>query len=364
MRRRILTFGLPVLLALPVVYLGTAGAGAKPVEFSDARLKVEINATDGDAGLQIFLDGEAWNEVELFDPMGTAVLDVDVTGRAEDFGLTELFSESSEPPFEEFPLAQFKELFPEGSYTFRGSTSMVRRSPLRRRSPTTSLTARRSCRRRPTRGCGQTVSWWSGRPSPPQPGLTSSAIRCWWSKNSRSCGCSALTCRRPPPGSRSPPNSSSRGPSTRSRSSRSRPAEIRRSPNSPSGPHGPPEEACPPDEASADHDTSATSASSTRRARTTTPNDAEPVPPTAPDRHDRAPHVGAMPLRRCHVPTGIPHETPLEYISVGSRGRLAAGWDAKGVVCLVTYRRHYVRRSGRGSAGRRRGARCASRVVL
>ena len=122
MRRRILTFGLPVLLALPVVYLGTAGAGAKPVEFSDARLKVEINATDGDAGLQIFLDGEAWNDVELLDPTGTAVLDVDVTGRAEDFGLTELFSESSEPPFEEFPLAQFKQLFPEGTYTFRGST--------------------------------------------------------------------------------------------------------------------------------------------------------------------------------------------------------------------------------------------------
>ena len=94
----------------------------RPVEFSDARLKVEINATDGDAGLQIFLDGEAWNEVELVDPEGDVVLDVDVTGQAEDFGLTELFSESSEPPFEEFPLDQFKELFPEGTYTFRGAT--------------------------------------------------------------------------------------------------------------------------------------------------------------------------------------------------------------------------------------------------
>ena len=122
MRRRILIFGLPVLLTIPGVHLGTAGAGARPVEFSDARLKVEINATDGDAGLQIFLDGEAWNEVELVDPEGKAVVDVDVTGRAEDFGLTELFSESSEPPFEEFPLEQFKELFPEGTYTFRGST--------------------------------------------------------------------------------------------------------------------------------------------------------------------------------------------------------------------------------------------------
>ena len=122
MRRRTLIFGLPVLLTIPGVQLGTAGAGARPVEFSDARLKVEINATDGDAGLQIFLDGEAWNEVELVDPQGNAMLDVAVTGRAEDFGLTELFSESSEPPFEEFPLEQFKELFPEGTYTLRGST--------------------------------------------------------------------------------------------------------------------------------------------------------------------------------------------------------------------------------------------------
>ena len=71
MRRRTLLFGLPVLLTIPGVQLGMAGAGGRPVEFSDARLKVEINATDGDAGLQIFLDGEAWNEVELVDPDGS-----------------------------------------------------------------------------------------------------------------------------------------------------------------------------------------------------------------------------------------------------------------------------------------------------
>ena len=123
MGRRPLTLGLALLICVPAVYLGTAaGADPKPVQFTDARLTVEINATDGDAGLQIFLDGEAWNTVELLDPQGTAMLDVDLTGRAENYGLTELFSESSEPPFEEFPLAQFTELFPEGTYTFRGTT--------------------------------------------------------------------------------------------------------------------------------------------------------------------------------------------------------------------------------------------------
>ena len=123
MRPRLLILGLAVPIAVPVLYLGAAAsADPKPVEFTDARLKVEINATDGDAGLQIFLDGEAWNTLELLDPQGNPLLDVDVTGRAEDYGLTELFSESSEPPFTEFPLDQFKELFPAGTYTFRGTT--------------------------------------------------------------------------------------------------------------------------------------------------------------------------------------------------------------------------------------------------
>ena len=121
MRRR-LAFVLPLLIGVPAIFLGAADASPKPVEFCDARLKVEINATDGDAGLQVFLDGEAWNQVELLDPDGNPIVDVDVTGRAEDYGLTELFSESSEPPFEEFPLEQFKALFPEGTYTFRGTT--------------------------------------------------------------------------------------------------------------------------------------------------------------------------------------------------------------------------------------------------
>jgi hypothetical protein len=122
MRHRLLSLVALLFIVPPAVHVASAGAGQKPVEFSDARLKVEINATDGDAGLQVFLDGEAWNEVELRDPRGRAIVDVDVTGRAGDYGLTELFSESSEPPFTEFPLEQFTALFPEGRYTFRGST--------------------------------------------------------------------------------------------------------------------------------------------------------------------------------------------------------------------------------------------------
>ena len=48
------------------------------------------------------------------------MVDVSATGPLKDYGLTELFSENSEPPFDQFPLAEFKKLFPEGTYLFLG----------------------------------------------------------------------------------------------------------------------------------------------------------------------------------------------------------------------------------------------------
>ncbi len=92
------------------------------VKFKAADLKVEVNATDGDAGLQVFLDHEPWRSISISRPDGQKILDVTTQGVLKDYGLTELFSESSEPPFEEFPLAEFKKLFPEGKYTFVGET--------------------------------------------------------------------------------------------------------------------------------------------------------------------------------------------------------------------------------------------------
>jgi hypothetical protein len=53
---------------------------------------------------------------------GGTILEVEAEGRLQNFGLTELFSESSEPPFDVFPLEMFKELFPEGRYTYSGTT--------------------------------------------------------------------------------------------------------------------------------------------------------------------------------------------------------------------------------------------------
>jgi len=121
MKHRFLVLVLIPLLGI-LAYLPSASAQATGVTrpFKAADLEVEINATDGDAGLQIFLDDEAWKHITIINPAGQVMIDMSATGPLKDYGLTELFSESSEPPFDEFPLAEFKKLFPEGNYLFLG----------------------------------------------------------------------------------------------------------------------------------------------------------------------------------------------------------------------------------------------------
>ena len=113
------------LLALGGTALGgdqARTAKSKPIPLAAATLIVEVNGTDGDAGLQFFLDGEPWRSMTISDPTRRVIVDVDAEGRLKDWGLTELFSESNEPPFDEVPLAEFKKRFPEGIYKFVGTT--------------------------------------------------------------------------------------------------------------------------------------------------------------------------------------------------------------------------------------------------
>jgi hypothetical protein len=102
------------------------GASASTARTSSAKrlekaeVLVEINETDGDAGLQVFLDGRPWRAVTIYGPNGNDILAYQTRSKIRDFGMTELFSESSEPPFTRFPLDEFKALFPEGEYRFVG----------------------------------------------------------------------------------------------------------------------------------------------------------------------------------------------------------------------------------------------------
>lgn len=107
---------------------GSPGAKAgKAVKLEDSTMIVEINATDGDAGIQPFLDGEPWTRMAILAPNGRRILDLDAEGRLNKHGLTELFAESDEPEFSELPLNKFKKRFPAGTYRFRGKTTEGRK---------------------------------------------------------------------------------------------------------------------------------------------------------------------------------------------------------------------------------------------
>ena len=93
-----------------------------PLRFADSSLFIEINATDGDAGLQADIDADAWRRVIVLDPRGRKMLDFRGVGRMAGWGLTGLSFESSEPGFDEVPFARFRSRFPAGKYRFRGRT--------------------------------------------------------------------------------------------------------------------------------------------------------------------------------------------------------------------------------------------------
>ena len=121
---------LPVFLVAVValiVTVPTASAGHRHhrnevVELDDAEIFFEENDTDGDLGIQFFLDGEAWKRIKIFSPNWRRLIDVKVKGNTRVIGLTELFSESAEPGFDELPREDFLDLFPPGTYKYLGMT--------------------------------------------------------------------------------------------------------------------------------------------------------------------------------------------------------------------------------------------------
>jgi hypothetical protein len=118
-RPRLWTLGWIVglsLLAAPVL------AEREAIPFAAVEVFIEINDTDGDAGLQIFLDAEGWRQVTVLDSNGRRIADFRGKGGVAQQGITELALESAEPSFEEQPLEEFLERFPAGFYSFLGRT--------------------------------------------------------------------------------------------------------------------------------------------------------------------------------------------------------------------------------------------------
>ncbi len=97
-----------------------ASALAAVVPLKDARMKIELNATDGDVGIQLFIDADPWKTMEVFDPMGIRVFSALTSGRVGLQGGTEFFMESAEPSFSQLSLAAFLQRFPVGDYRVQG----------------------------------------------------------------------------------------------------------------------------------------------------------------------------------------------------------------------------------------------------
>jgi hypothetical protein len=117
--------GLLVSVVALIVGLSAPEAWARRVKLDIARIYFEYNSSGGplgDLGVHVFLDGEDWREIEITNPNGVTIFEVEGGGPYRLLGMTELFFEGAEPPLDEFPLADLLALFPEGPYTFSGRT--------------------------------------------------------------------------------------------------------------------------------------------------------------------------------------------------------------------------------------------------
>jgi hypothetical protein len=115
MTRHMLTLKV-ILVAVAMLLVTSPKIWAIPL--SDARILIEINATAGDAGIQMFLDGEGWSRCTVRDPGGNTVVEFQALASVGVQGITELFFESAEPSFDEQTLDELLDLFPAGKYKF------------------------------------------------------------------------------------------------------------------------------------------------------------------------------------------------------------------------------------------------------
>ena len=101
---------------------GTRAVRAAELPFKKTKMRIELNSTAGDAGLQFDIDADPWRALEIEDPKGQTIFSVRSLGKLRTLGNTELFTESNEPAFDELPLKDFLKMFPKGKYEFSGIT--------------------------------------------------------------------------------------------------------------------------------------------------------------------------------------------------------------------------------------------------
>jgi hypothetical protein len=112
--------------------LASPNCWADDGEFDETEIFFEFNSTDNDLGIQIFFDAEGWEDVEVEDPEGDTIFEVENDEGLKDIGSTEVFTESEEPELcptgdcteqqIQEAIEEFQANFLEGEYTFKGKT--------------------------------------------------------------------------------------------------------------------------------------------------------------------------------------------------------------------------------------------------
>lgn len=92
------------------------------LEFEETWFNIEFNYSDQDLGVRGFVDGEPWKEVEIENPKGRTIAEIEAEKSMAKQGFAELFFESGEPPLNEVSIKKFLRRFPEGTYEFEGET--------------------------------------------------------------------------------------------------------------------------------------------------------------------------------------------------------------------------------------------------
>ena len=112
---------LPPLFAASLLALPVSPAFAD-MALKQAKIIIEHNATDLDTGFQAFVDADGWEKLEIKGPDGV-VAEFSGKGTLNQFGLTEIFFETTEPENAKLPLGKILATMPEGEYIFSANAA-------------------------------------------------------------------------------------------------------------------------------------------------------------------------------------------------------------------------------------------------
>jgi hypothetical protein len=99
------------------------GLPVRAIEFAEADIFFELNATARDLGVHVSLDADNWRELRIRRPDGQQLIQISPRGSLAQIGLTELFFEGAEPSLLQVPFSRFLSRVPAGVYTFLGTTT-------------------------------------------------------------------------------------------------------------------------------------------------------------------------------------------------------------------------------------------------